>query len=149
MLVIVGPSLLDLADLLQVSVREMTLISFGGDFGAFFGSVLGEYLFRQCTDAYPSLLVVAKYARHACPFVSFENSVGDVQILQCAKGDHLVYAAHRSVEHSHSVGWHPRCHGNPHLLLGVRGRNRRNWYVDTFILSTSSFSFGPAIAILF
>ncbi|XP_022661258.1 sodium-dependent glucose transporter 1A-like isoform X2 [Varroa jacobsoni] len=45
-LVIVGPSLLDLADLLQVSVREMTLISFGGDFGAFFGSVLALMMFR-------------------------------------------------------------------------------------------------------
>ncbi|OQR67985.1 sodium-dependent glucose transporter 1A-like, partial [Tropilaelaps mercedesae] len=45
-LVIVGPTLLDLADLLGVSIREMTFIAFGGDFGAFFGSALALVIFK-------------------------------------------------------------------------------------------------------
>ncbi|XP_003748266.1 sodium-dependent glucose transporter 1A [Galendromus occidentalis] len=45
-LVLVGPTLLDLADILQVSVRQITFVSFGCDLGAFIGSALALVIYK-------------------------------------------------------------------------------------------------------
>ena len=41
-LAIVGPTLLDISELLKISVAQMSYVAFSGDFGAFVGSFLGE-----------------------------------------------------------------------------------------------------------
>lgn len=43
-LAIVGPTLLDISEILDISVARMSYVAFSGDFGAFVGSFLGKPL---------------------------------------------------------------------------------------------------------
>lgn len=63
-LAIVGPTLLDISELLKISVAQMSYVAFSGDFGAFVGSFLGEHDASDASDDLSISFLVHTY-RHS------------------------------------------------------------------------------------